>query len=200
MSDRDREKSRDKEKEIMDGVKKRRGNLRKKPKNKIGGEGEDNKKECNHDLEYFKKKSLNDIKHKNFYKFCHTCNGLFIYHEDKDILKTVSYLDKEITINYFDPFLIFQETKKTYKKENLSYLNTFIKFRKDMINFVSKLKNKYKASSDVFFLTIRLIDIVCSKIVKFDIDLELISIACFFLASKIFFLKKFKKFDKIYNK
>jgi hypothetical protein len=139
----------------------------------------------NHNLDYFSNKALK-TKNKNeyLYKFCANCNGLFIYNEEIKILKTISNLSEEITSNYFNPFFIFQEEKKNYKNENLIYVTPFLKYRKDMLSFVFKLKNKYKASSNSYFLAIRLIDIVCAKIIKFEIDLELISIACFFLACK----------------
>ena len=154
-------------------------NIEKKSKHKLV------EKKCKHDIEFFTKESQKAKNKSYIYKFCQKCISLFIYSEETDIIKTIAILDGKIGQNYFDPYLNFLEAKKNYIKENLSYLNPFLKYRKDMINFVLKLKNKYKASSDSFYLSIRLIDIVCSKIVKFEIDIELISIGCFFLACKI---------------
>ena len=159
-----------------------------KEKDKDKDKEKEKEKKCeNHNLNYFVNKALKSKNIKDYYfKFCHYCNGLFIYDKEKKIINTVSNLNEEITPNYFNPFFIFQEAKKNYQNENLIYVNTSLKYRKDMLNFVFKLKNKYKVSSDTYFLAIRLIDIVCSKIIKFEIDLELISIACFFLACNLY--------------
>ena len=165
----------------LDHMIERKGNLKSQRNDKKLNEKE---KSCKnkHDLNFFSK-ILNNSKNK--YKFCLNCNGLYICNSDKKIFKTISYLEEKATPNYFNPYLTLIAAKKTYSNENLNYTNCFLKYRREMINFVQKLKNKYRASTDSFFLTIRLIDIVCSKMDNFDIDIELISIGCFFLACKI---------------
>lgn len=141
---------------------------------------------CKHDIEYFSKltaKNKNEKKEK--FKFCLKCNSLFVFNCNKQILQTVSDLNERVTKNYPDPYIMLKSAIDSYRKEGINFGTFYLKYRKDMISFVSKLKNKYKASLDSFYLTIRLIDSVCVNVTKFEIDLELISIACFFLACKI---------------
>lgn len=161
---------------------KRKGNL-KRTSNK-------EKKRCLHDLNFFTKE-LKSTKKKDddkYYKFCLNCGSMFIFLENTEdefenmVLKTIPFIDKKTTKNYFDPFLLFKNARKNYINENLYYDNNYLLYRKEMINFVLKLKKKYRASMDTYFLTIRLIDIICSKVVKFVIDIELITIGSFFLA------------------
>ncbi len=127
--------------------------------------------------------------------YCEKCKGLIIKLKDKRKILTVSKMISNKMNGYINPMKIYFEKRKNDQKtnQNLTYNDNYPKRRKDMINFIAKLKNKYKLTLDSYFLTISLLDNVCSKIVKFDFDLELLTIGCFFIAGKFKpFFPKFK--------
>ena len=116
--------------------------------------------------------------------FCNRCKGLIILLDDKTSLITVSSLSPKKMYDLINPVYLFEELKKNSYRGGLCYINSYNKKRKDMISFLGKLTNKYKLSDDSFFLSIELLDIVCSKVIRFEVDLELLAISCFFLAGK----------------
>jgi len=127
----------------------------------------------------------NDIESESTYRkccFCAKCRGLIIKLEDKSKLYTVSNLKAKTLLNYNNPIEFYFHMRKSDERGPLTYLNNYQKKRKDMINFIAKLKNKYKVSTDSYFLAIELLDNVSAKLLKFEIDIELITIGCFFLA------------------
>lgn len=156
---------------------------------------------CKHEFEkferfYFKnndnfdnKESINLSLQKNFERlcFCSRCRGLLIELSNKNVLFTLSSLKTETMSDYIDPLTLYFKMRKGDKKVSLSYINSYEKKRKDMITFIAKLKNKYKVSDDTYFLAITLLDNVSSKLIHFDVDIELLTIGCFFLAGKIIF-------------
>lgn len=142
-----------------------------------------------------KENSKNAEAEKPFKKicFCVKCRGLIIKLKknnnlltSKKKLFTVANLASEVIKSYINPIELFFKMQSNDTNKGLIYINNYSKKRKDMISFIAKLRNKYKLSLDSFYLTIALLDHVCAKIVKFSIDIELLTIGCFFLAGKFF--------------
>ena len=140
---------------------------------------------CKHKFVLLENKIPSNSSKKLFEKFCFCefCKGLIILIDDCS-LYTVSFFKnkKFIFNNLVNPLILLNEMQKSDLKENLTLSNIYFKKRKDMINFIAKLKNKYKLSNDSYFLAINLLDLICSKLEKIEVDLELLTISCFFLA------------------
>lgn len=147
---------------------------------------------CKHDFEYLNKFYCHfgqneDQSGRIFIEkivFCIYCRGLLVETSDKGSFYTVSNLKSETMNDHMNPIIMYFQMRKNDIKTNLSFINDYDKKRRNMISFLSKLKNKYKISDDSFFLAITLLDNVSSKLIRFDIDVELLTIGCFFLAGK----------------
>jgi hypothetical protein len=137
--------------------------------------------------------NLNNEKNKNYDKtfrkicFCNKCSGLIVkmnkkIPNTKNKLLTVACLPSETMKSYLNPIELFFNMRRTDANISLIFINNYSKKRKDMISFIAKLRNKYKLSLDSFYLAIALLDNVCAKMVKFNVDIELLTIGCFFLA------------------
>jgi len=137
--------------------------------------------------------NLNNEENKNYEKifrkicFCNQCSGLIIkmnknIPNTKKKLLTVACLPSETMKSYLNPIELFFKMRSTDANIGLIFINNYSKKRKDMISFIAKLRNKYKLSLDSFYLAIALLDNICAKTVKFNVDIELLTIGCFFLA------------------
>jgi hypothetical protein len=125
------------------------------------------------------------INAKTNYAICQTCGSILKISKDSTIP-----IIKEQTITYTDlnPFDIFSNMKKqTDKIKPIKKSEKYLSSRRDLIDYMKHLNNKFKFSDITLYLGIYIMDLIGhnEEIITGN-NLELVAIACLLLSCNIF--------------
>lgn len=118
--------------------------------------------------------------------FCKDCQGINIQANNEASVRSVSYLNRRENLELINPLILYDKMRRNDKDYSSNYDNCYSDDRKNIINFITKLCNKYKVSEESFYLSILFLDIIISQIPKKYSDLDSLAIGAFFLAGMFF--------------
>jgi len=127
------------------------------------------------------------VKNKDYDKivFCKECQGIILIGKNKEIARSVTHFTKKENLDFINPIILYEKMRNVDNNSYIYFDNSFKEDRKDIITFITKLVNKYKTSEETFYLSILFLDIIFSKIIKNNAELDLIAIGSFFLAGEL---------------
>jgi len=114
--------------------------------------------------------------------FCKECQGINIIEKNQVPAKTISYFNKKENSELINPFFLYQKMRSGDKNLSLPNENCYSYERKDIVNFMTKLTNKFKVSQESFYLAILFLDYIIPQIPNNNSELDLLAIGSFFLA------------------
>lgn len=120
--------------------------------------------------------------------FCKECQGIYIKAKNEALVKTVSYFNERENLEYINPLILYQKMRIDDKNNSLVYENSYNIDRKNIINFITKLTNKYKVSEESYYLSILFLDFIVSQMPQNYSDLDSLAIGTFFLAGMVIFM------------
>lgn len=114
--------------------------------------------------------------------FCRECQGIYLNAKNEVSTKTISYFNQKENSEFINPIFLYQKIRINDKNFSLKFENSYCSERKNVINFITKLANKYKVSEESFYLSILFLDYIVSETLNKNLQFDLLAIASFFLA------------------
>ena len=114
--------------------------------------------------------------------YCKECQGIYLKAKNEVLSKSISYFDKKENSEFINPLFLYKKMRSNDKSYSLKYENSYNDYRKDIINFITKLTNKYKVSEESFYLSILFLDFIITQIPNDYKEFDLLAIGSFFLA------------------